>query len=279
MASIKFPLDYASGNLASHGESEFGSTSGANLPMIGFQACKIDANSSIRDLMVRNTNEWAWLPVPTDGISTAYGQGWEEETANAAKAGLSALTSKFFGSDEPEAAAEGTNAGTLSFTSVGKAALNFGKESLKEKLAGKGVTTRMLEQAYVSYSGPKYRSHSFSFSLRPKSFEESAAIYQIVEFFKRHSSPELLGGTADLVRLYKVPNVFKIKFVPNSGLFLIKPSALTDISVKYGGEKYNVFEPMNMPVQTDITLSFKEMFILSRDAFQDANAFTAPRSH
>jgi hypothetical protein len=35
--------------------------------------------------------------------------------------------------------------------------------------------------------------------------------------------------------------------------------------VKYGGEKYNIFKDDQMPVQVDISLSFKELEILNKE--------------
>ena len=40
----------------------------------------------------------------------------------------------------------------------------------------------------------------------------------------------------------------------------------TDVNVTYGGEKFTTFAEAHSPVQVDITLSFKELELLNRQA-------------
>jgi len=47
-----------------------------------------------------------------------------------------------------------------------------------------------------------------------------------------------------------------------------KRSALKTVGVKYGGEKYNTFTKGNRPTQTDISLEFQEMQLLSDVDFE-----------
>ncbi len=57
-----------------------GSGSTVHIPMIGFHAIKISQNSNVAELKTEPTGEWSWLPVPPEGISTQYPQGWDEHT-------------------------------------------------------------------------------------------------------------------------------------------------------------------------------------------------------
>ena len=262
MASLVFPEHYGNEN------SNW-------IPMVGFEAIEILADSDIGKLKTNGTGSWAWLPIPIDGLSTGYEQGWEEATGNmamlAAQKGIGAMVAKMSmgmggatGRTDREGGEQSTNTGTLNVENIGGAVEEF--IAAKAGL-GTGITRRLLEQAYVSYSGPGYRSHDFSFSLKPKSKEESEIIEKIVLFFKKHSAPELLGGVADIARLYKTPHLFQIKFAPDDGLFKIGASACTSVGVKYGGEKYNTFNFTNMLVQVDLSLSFKEMIIHDASSF------------
>ena len=257
MASLVFPEDY-------------GKADSGDIPMLGFEAIEIKATSDIGSLDTTPTGDWVWLPIPIDGISTGYEQGWEEATggmvALAAQKGIGAMLAKMMtglgGATKPQTKQEfmeqKTNAGALDLQNIGGAVKEF--ISAKAGL-GTGITRRLLEQSYVSYSGPGYRSHEFSFSLKPKSKDESKLIEKIILFFKKYSAPELLGGTADIARLYKTPHLFQIKFAPDAGLFNIAASACTSVGVKYGGEKYTTFADDNMPIQVDLSLSFKEMIV------------------
>ncbi len=250
MASLQFPLDYAKFEHST--------------PMIGFQSMKISPTSSPGNLKVTGTGEWAWLPVPPSGIATAYAQVWGQQTAGAMKTGISSITSAVLGGEgvggKWDALKENTGKmmGGTDLAGVGR--------GMVDKLTGTGgISQTMVEQAFVSYTGPDYRTHSFEFSLYPKNKDESVAIENILTFFKKFSAPIQRGG--NLVRLYDVPHLFDIAFVPDDGLFSIKASALQSIDVKYGGEKYNTFRGTNKPVQTDLTLAFKEMHLLTAQDF------------
>ena len=249
----------------------YGKSDAGNMPMLGFEAIEIQATSDIGNLDTTPTGDWVWLPIPIDGISTGYEQGWEEATggmvALAAQKGIGAMLAKMTmggggkalpNTGVPGRAPVATTTGALDLQNIGGAVEEF--IAAKAGL-GTGITRRLLEQSYISYSGPGYRSHEFSFSLKPKSKTESILIENIVLFFKKYSAPELLGGTADIARLYKTPHLFQIKFAPDAGLFNIAASACTSVGVKYGGEKYNTFISGNMPVQVDLSLSFKEMIV------------------
>ena len=239
------------------------------VPMIGFHAVKISNDSNVATLNVEPTQKWVWLPVPPEGVSTAYPQGWDENTTGAMGSGISQLYSKFFES-QGKIAVPATNTGnseTDTVEGVGKSVLDVGVESVKGKLgAGAGINKRVLEQAFVSYSGPGYRNHTFSFSLKPESKADAENIDVIVRFFKFYSAPRLEGNTLGLTRLYNTPHLFDIMIAPDTlrkNMFMFKASALTDIQVKYGGEKFNVTTDDN-PTSVDLSLSFKEMSILSQ---------------
>ena len=239
------------------------------IPMIGFHAVKISNDSNVAELKVEGTGEWAWLPVPPEGVSTAYPQGWDESTASAMGSGISQLYSKFF-ETAGTATASPNNRGNSNLDSVGGVAgtaIDVGIEKAKGALgAGAGINQRVLEQAFISYSGPGYRSHAFSFSLKPESKTDAKNIAEIVQFFKFYSAPRLDRQTGGLVRLYDTPHLFDILIAPETlqkNMFMFKSSALTDIQVKYGGEKFNVTTDDN-PTSVDISLNFKEMSILSQ---------------
>ena len=248
---------------------------GARVPAVRFEALKIGSGAAIGKLDITATGNTVWLPMPQGGHQTSYQQGWSE--GGGIKGGLSSFLSKIMSATKESQGHYGLQAGERPGLDTGGGAGDSIKqavgttdwegvmgESLK-KLAGTGgLTGRVLAQSFMSYSGPGYRSHSFAFSLKPESKNDSTEIENIVKFFKENSAPEQMK-VAQLARIYKVPNVFEIKFEPNAGLHKIKPSALENIEVKYGGEKYNIFKDDQMPVQVDISLSFKELEILNKE--------------
>lgn len=267
MASRIFPKSYTA---ASGPGGRYTST--GDQPMIGFHAIKVLGNSTVAELKTVATGEWVWLPVPPEGVSTAYSQGWDSATqgiaAAAMSAGISGL-SKMFGGEETSQGngkTESGNEGIVKASTV-SGLVDLMAEKAKETAGlGVGITHRALEQSYMSYSGPGYRSHSFAFALRPETPEDSDTIDEIVKFFKFYSSP-VMGDSGGVARVYDVPHLFHIELAPNNGLFSFKQAALTNITMKYGGEKYNTFTQDDRPTQTDIGLDFQEMQLLSQKDF------------
>ena len=98
-------------------------------PMIGFHAVKISNDSNVAGLKVNGTDEWAWLPVPPEGVSTAYPQGWDEQTASAMGSGISQLYSKFF-------EAQGTPGPVPGTGSTGPPGRNYRGNSNVDTVAG-----------------------------------------------------------------------------------------------------------------------------------------------
>ena len=252
-------------------ESQFG----AKVPAIRFEALEIGSGAAIGDLDTTATGNTVWLPMPQGGHQTSYQQGWSE--GGGIKGGLSSFLSKIMSSTKESQGHYGLQAGERPGLDTGGGAGGSIKqavgttdwagvmgEGLKTLSGEGGLTGRVLAQSFMSYSGPGYRSHSFAFSLKPESKNDSTEIENIVKFFKENSAPEQFK-VSKLARIYKVPNIFEITFHPNAGLHKIKASALESVEVKYGGEKYNIFKDDQMPVQVDISLSFKELEILNKE--------------
>jgi len=109
--------------------------------------------------------------------------------------------------------------------------------------------------------------------MKPVSGSEQGKIGQIVEFFRTMSMPMELAG--ELYRIYALPHVFEIKFYSKGGESASLPKlgkcALTNMSVKYGGDRYSTFSD-GSPVQTDLTLSFVEIELQTKNNPRDASA-------
>ena len=128
-----------------------------------------------------------------------------------------------------------------------------------------------FNEQVVHYSGPAFRSFEFSFSLKPTSATDQMNIQQIVRFFKIGSMPDLLDS-GGIGRVYELPLFFKIRFMGQSGelryMNKIAFCALTGFNVKYGGDRFQTFAANSAPVQTDISMSFKEISLLNKAAAQ-----------
>ena len=124
-----------------------------------------------------------------------------------------------------------------------------------------------FKETSVIYGGPAFRQFSFSFSLKPLSQDEQTVIQKIVAEFQLGAAPQ--EGTGKLYRLYSLPLVYEIKFYHRAGenhaLPKIGKCALQNIGIKFGGDRFQTFTGSHAPVQTDLTLQFIELEIVTKD--------------
>jgi len=130
------------------------------------------------------------------------------------------------------------------------------------------------------------RSFSYSFSFFPKSEQEVRMVHDIIMSFKRHMMPEEIEGAeimkmkfkSRLGRFLKVPDSFDIQYMyqgtENPWIGKISTCYCTNVSVKYGGERYTAFEPTTdlnhtgktapPPQKIELSLDFQEIETLTR---------------
>jgi|MDTB01.3.fsa_nt_gb hypothetical protein len=233
--------------------------------------------SSASDTTFSTTGESVALPIPASP-SAQYDQGWEAETKGFGK---SALTGIVDAARQASTQDEGGRGGapTTSFRDRFSASVknqykdelgNLDVGDVGELIVGGFTAGRIGQQAtgkalfdesFAVYGGPAYRTFAFSFSMMPLSQKDTETIKGIVDFFKINSAPTSLA--AGVVRIYELPKAFGITFhnrgKENEYLNKIGKCALTSMNVSYGGEKFNVFDQTDAPVQVDISLSFTEL--------------------
>ena len=163
---------------------------------------------------------------------------------------------------------------------IAEAAVEVGKEALD--VAAKGakaaidinrgmVTNNRLEMVF---EGVDRRSFSFDFKMMPKSESEAIMLDKIVNMFRFYMAPSFDGG--DLQgRTFIVPATFDIEYYyavgkRNEFLNRISTCVLEQCNVTYGGERTQFFRPTQdgrgaPPVETSISLSFKELEIITRE--------------
>jgi len=115
----------------------------------------------------------------------------------------------------------------------------------------------------MKFEGIERRSFSFQFRLLPTSPEEAQKIEEIVTAFRYHSMPEILGDQASS-RTMSMPSTFDIEYKPNKHLHRIATSVLESVEVSYGGERTQFFTD-DQPVETSISLTFKELGIITKN--------------
>jgi hypothetical protein len=138
------------------------------------------------------------------------------------------------------------------------------------KLLGPAMSTAAgfssFSQVMAHYQGPAFRNFSFTYTLRPLDPKDQQNIVKIVDFFKIASAPSQISN--GLFRIYETPFVFKIGFFSKKGPLAdvnkIAHCACTNVSVSYGGDRFQTFSGTDSPVETNISLSFKEIELITR---------------
>lgn len=156
-------------------------------------------------------------------------------------------------------------------------------------------------QLQLLYKGVNLRTFQLDFIFTPKSKTEAAEIKKIIEIFTFHFSPELVGAAKGNEGQYFVmPSIFNVAFkfsgsdnaissvlnsvlgnlgvigsaiaplLPgaagkeNENLFKVGDCVLTDMNVDYAPNGWAAHTD-GAPVQTRLSLQFKEMDIIHRD--------------
>ena len=255
----------------------------AGQPFMKFSTFKLKGGhgSRIGDFTMTAIGDHVCLPIPS-GVNSSYGQGWDQEEVNP---GIS------LSADLAEAWANAPNDGMIGKT---LAAVKSWSENRNDSLANTGIGAAMaggglvavgkligpgqsfiqmaagkaaFYNTYATYGGPAFRVFQFAFSFKPLEIDDTTEVRKILAFFKKGSFPKLVEG--GIWRIYELPYVFTITYHDHNGalhphLPQISQSALTDLSVTYGGDKYTEFSEGSSPVQIDLSLTFREMALLSR---------------
>jgi hypothetical protein len=132
----------------------------------------------------------------------------------------------------------------------------------------------------VVLNGPRYKQHSFSWTMAPRNPEEAAQLTQVIRTFKGSQAPGLALGGA----LFSFPHVFKNYFAPDRGhLYQFKPSVLINFTVNYApGGFPSMKQPRpgtnnwSSPSALKITATFLELEFWLRSDFGDISPGANP---
>ena len=142
-----------------------------------------------------------------------------------------------------------------------------GAREALEIASGEIIADRME----LAFKGVDRRSFQYTFKMIPRNSREADEIRKIVFAFKSNMLPELIGGRdRDTMR---VPNTFNIQYMyqgkENDFIHRVSECFLENVQVSYGGDRYKTFEPHDdsgaPPVETSITLAFKEIEIMTKE--------------
>jgi uncharacterized protein YcfJ len=165
--------------------------------------------------------------------------------------------------------------------------------TLGSKISGLGINsenlTTLLQRAQgfalnpqlqMVYRGTGLRSFQLSFTFTPKSSTEATQVNNIINQFRFYSSPSLAQRSGSITQsttnsMFLVPpSVFEIEFYVNGQKSVNLPRygrcVMTGLDINHAPNGFAAYDDSSM-VQTTLQMSFKEMDILTRDNFNDAN--------
>ena len=132
----------------------------------------------------------------------------------------------------------------------------------------------IADRMQLAFKGVDRRSFQYTFKMTPKNAREADEIKKIVAAFKFNMMPEYKEGKRDTLNY---PATFDIEYhykgKRNDYLNRVSECFLENVSVQYGGDRYKTFDPHNSegapPVETSVTLAFKEIEIMHREKIKD----------
>jgi len=122
----------------------------------------------------------------------------------------------------------------------------------------------------VLFDQMSLRTFTYNFQFAPRNQEEALEVQSIIQLFRFHMAPEL---RIDVNRYVGLPSQFDIHYMflskdgvasENNYYNRIATCVLTDCKVNYTPTGVKSFEDGG-PVQTTMTLSFKEIELLTKD--------------
>lgn len=199
------------------------------------------------------------LYIPND-LNMQYNVSYDEE--DLASSELMAQT----GVDVGKAIADkgGSVGGALItglLTKIGSSALSTSSALQKTLRATPGNAKK--EQLFKSV---EFRTFSFSYSFAPKSSQEAEKVLRIIRTFRHHMLPEFADENQFI---YIYPSEFEIKYyrgaAENPYLEKHFTAVLTSCNINYTPNGQFVTFEDGMPTQINMTLSFKELSVPTKE--------------
>lgn len=125
-------------------------------------------------------------------------------------------------------------------------------------------------QQQLMFQGIDFREFQLSFTFTPFSKQEAEQVQKIIRMFRENAAPIAVKAAAGF--FFEPPSAVDIKFMFNNGenlkLNKVTRSVITSIDVNYAPNGWSAHRDGN-PVQTTMTLGFKEIELLDRTKIQE----------
>ncbi len=232
------------------------------------------------------------LPMPklNDALNVTYS---DAEFGAAGAVSVGSMGGNISGDFEKLTDIMKTGARSFNQTTVGRVGADLATKAFPGLRASLVNGLRTISNPYLTnvFKSTGFRQYAFTYSLRAKKDTDSQTITDIVKTFKKSMMPEDIlvsrnsasykDGHTQVTGIQKLPDMFDVKFFPttrnyqikNSGnsLFTIQNAVLTDMKVDYSSDTQapTFFKNTNAPMGVNLTLTFKETTIYTRERCND----------
>jgi len=238
-----------------------------------------------------------YLPIPRqiqDGRGVEWGEDKMNSLAAAAAGGLGSaimsnnpvqkiLDSVMKGGQSLMNAANDKNTQDAIAKGFGASAVNalIGQENIDPFAAVNRQTGSVLNQNQeLLFRGVTLRSHSFSWTLTPRSKAEADEIKAIIMLFKSSMSAKKTGAVADSGKgiFIQAPDVYNLTYYsgknPHPFLNQFKVCALTSLNVDYTATGAYATYADGTPIQISLGLTFQELTPIYAEDYQTTRGQT-----
>jgi hypothetical protein len=120
-------------------------------------------------------------------------------------------------------------------------------------------------QSQMLFEGIDFRTYTMSFVFTPRSVQEAGIVKEIIKTFRMYAAPTVVDEIGGF--FFKPPGIFGVSFfsdgAPNYNINKLMDSVLESVEVNYAPNGWSAHRD-GKPVQTTLTLNFKEMTLVDR---------------
>jgi hypothetical protein len=146
-------------------------------------------------------------------------------------------------------------------TSMVDAGVSSGLLNLLGQKAGYAVNP----QLQLLFNGIGFREYQMAFTFTPYSKQEAQTVDKIIKMFRTHAAPKIITGSGGM--FFVPPSAFQIDFLlngkKNPHLNKLMDCVITNVDVNYAPNGWSSHTD-GSPVQTTLTISFKEISLVDR---------------
>jgi len=162
----------------------------------------------------------------------------------------------------------GIGAGISGIAKIPSLALSAAQSPLARlALSTQGLAINPKQQ--MLFTGIDFRTYQMVFTFTPYSRDEANEVKNIIRTFKQHAAPRLVTGAG---MFWVPPSIFKLDFLfngkKNPNVSKVAESVIESIDVNYSPNGQWSAHGDGAPIQTVLTINFKEIKLIHRDMIE-----------